>query len=72
MSLKGTIKLVKKVLNDETKQRLYTPEELLYMRRQLGMMKEQRKARKLYKKQQQGFGYGKCETNQSHDGSGGT
>ena len=69
MSLKGTIKLVKKVLNDETKQRLYTPEELLYMQRQLGMMKQERKARKLQKKQRQGFGYGKCEADQPHDGS---
>jgi hypothetical protein len=69
MSLKTTIKLVKKVLNDETKQSLYTEEELMYMRRQLGQMKEERKLRKLQKKQQQGFGYDKRETDQSHDGS---
>ena len=71
MGIKNTIKLVKKVLNDETKHRLYSPEELLYMQRQLGYMKEERKQRKLQKKQQQGFGYVERETNQSHHGSGG-
>jgi hypothetical protein len=70
MSLKTTIKLVKKVLNDETKQSLYTKEELMYMRRQLGQMKEERKLRKLQKKQQQGFGYDKRETDQPHEGGG--
>ena len=40
-SLKQTIKLVKKVLKDDDKSCLYTEEELMYMRRQLGVMKEE-------------------------------
>lgn len=72
MGIKNTIKLVKKVLKDETKHSLYSPEELLYMQRQLGYMKEERKKRKLQKKQQQGFGYVERETDQSHNGSRGT
>ena len=70
MGLKNTMKLVKKVLNDDDKNVLYTKEELMYMRRQLGEMKEQRKLKKLHKKQQQGFGYVKREANKPHDGSG--
>ena len=69
MGIKHTMKLVKKVLNDDTKASLYSEEELMYMRRQLGEMKEQRKLRKLQKKQQQGFGYVKREADQSHDRS---
>ena len=69
MGLKHTMKLVKKVLDDNDKNVLYTEEELMYMKRQLGHMKEERKLRKLQKKQQQGFGYVKRETDQSHDGS---
>ena len=72
MGLKHTMKLVKKVLKDSDKNILYSEEELAYMRRQLGQMKEERKMRKLQKKQQQGFGYGKRETDQSHYGSRGT
>lgn len=68
MGLKHTMKLVKKVLNDDDKNVLYTKEELMYMRRQLGEMKEQRKLKKLQKKQQQGFGYVKRETDQPHNG----
>ena len=68
MGLKHTMKLVKKVLNDDDKNVLYTEEELMYMRRQLGQMKEERKLRKLQKKQQQGFGYVKRETDQPHNG----
>ena len=70
MGLKHTMKLVKKVLNDDDKNVLYTEEELMYMRRQLGQMKEERKLRKLQKKQQQGFGYVKRETDQPHNGGG--
>ena len=70
MSLKHTMKLVKKVLKDDSKAALYTEEELMYMRRQLGVMKEQRKAHKLHKKAQQGFGYVKREANKPHDGGG--
>ena len=69
MGIKHTMKLVKKVLNDDNKSALYTDEELMYMRRQLGEMKEQRKLKKLHKKSQQGFGYVKREADQSHDGS---
>ena len=68
-SLKATIKLVKKVLKDDSKSSMYTEEELMYMRRQLGVMKEERKARKLHKKQQQGFGYEQREADKSHDRS---
>ena len=71
MSLKATMKLVKKVLKDDAKSSMYTEEELMYMRRQLGVMKEQRKLKKLHKKQQQGFGYEQREADKSHDGSGG-
>ena len=70
MGLKHTMKLVKKVLKDDDKNVLYTEEELMYMRRQLGEMKEQRKLKKLQKKQQQGFGYVKRETDQPHNGGG--
>ena len=63
------MKLVKKVLNDDNKSALYTDEELMYMRRQLGEMKELRKLKKLHKKQQQGFGYVKREADKPHDRS---
>ena len=69
MGLKHTMKLVKKVLNDDDKNVLYTDEELMYMKRQLGEMKQQRKLKKLHKKQQQGFGYVKREADKSHDRS---
>ena len=69
MGIKHTMKLVKKVLKDDEKSALYTEEELMYMRRQLGAMKEERKLRKLQKKQQQGFGYVKREADKPHDGS---
>ena len=68
-SLKQTMKLVKKVLKDDSKAALYTEEELMYMRRQLGAMKEERKAHKLHKKAQQGFGYEQRKADKSHDGS---
>ena len=68
-SLKQTMKLVKKVLKDDDKSALYTEEELMYMRRQLGVMKEERKLRKLQKKTQQGFGYVKREADKPHDRS---
>ena len=69
MGIKHTMKLVKKVLNDDNKSALYTDEELMYMRRQLGEMKELRKLKKLHKKQQQGFGYVKREADKPHDRS---
>ena len=68
MGLKHTMKLVKRVLKDDDKNILYTEEELMYMRRQLGAMKEERKLRKLHKKAQQGFGYVKREADKPHNG----
>lgn len=55
---KKVIKLVKKILSDDKKRDLYTPEELAYMERQAEVMKKEREIRKLRKKQQKGFGYG--------------
>lgn len=58
MSLgKKTIKLVTKVLSDEKKRKLYSPEEIMYMERQLDLMKVQRQRRKHQRKLQKGFGY---------------
>ena len=57
MSLgKKTIKRVQGVLKDESKRKLYTEEELLYMEKQLVLLKELRKARVQERKQQRGFG----------------
>ena len=56
MSLgKKTIKRVQSVLNDKNKRNLYTDEELLYMEKQLVLLKELRKARVQDRKQQRGF-----------------
>ena len=54
---KRTMKLVKKVLKDETVQHLYTDEELTYMNMQLNLMRAQRAAKKLQSKKEKGFGY---------------
>ncbi len=54
---KRTMKLVKKVLKDETVQHLYTDEELTYMNMQLQLMKAKRAAKKLQQKKDRGFGY---------------
>jgi len=43
---KKTINLVKKVLNNNKKRKMYTPEELAYMEIQLERLIEQRKERK--------------------------
>ena len=57
MSLgKKTIKRVQDVLKDESKRKLYTEEELLYMEKQLVLLKELRKARVQERKEQRGFG----------------
>ena len=57
MSLgKKTIRRVQDVLKDESKRNLYTEEELLYMEKQLVLLKELRKARVQERKQQRGFG----------------
>ena len=57
MSLgKKTIKRVQGVLKDESKRKLYTEEELLYMEKQLVLLKELRKARVQERRNQRGFG----------------
>tara|TARA_R110001592_G_scaffold33324_2_gene115650 strand:+ start:2951 stop:3130 length:180 start_codon:yes stop_codon:yes gene_type:complete len=57
MSLgKKTIRRVQSVLNDRSKRKLYTEEELLYMERQLVLLKELRKTRVQERKQSKGFG----------------
>lgn len=56
MSLgKKTIRRVQSVLNDEQKRKLYSEGELLYMERQLVLLKELRKARVQERKEQRGF-----------------
>ena len=56
MSLgKKTIKRVQNVLKDESKRKLYTEEELLYMEKQLVLLKELRKARVQERKESKGF-----------------
>ena len=61
MTNKKTIKLVKKILSDDKKRELYTPEELAYMERQTELLKLDREIRKLRKKQEKGFGYGSVD-----------
>ena len=51
---KKTINLVKKVLNNENKRKLYSKEELIYMETQLQMLIANRKRRKADKSK--GFG----------------
>ena len=53
---KRTIKLVTKVLGNEKKRKLYTEGELLYMERQVQLMKLQRAIRKEQRKREKGFG----------------
>ena len=56
MSLgKKTIKRVQSVLKDKEKRKLYTEGELLYMEKQLVLLKELRKARVQERKEQRGF-----------------
>jgi hypothetical protein len=54
---KKTIKLVNKLLHDPAKRKMYTDEELIYMARQVVYMEKERKARKLQRKKEKGFGY---------------
>ena len=62
MSLgKKTIKRVQTVLKDERKRKLYTDAELLYMEKQLVLLKELRKARVQERKEQRGFAATKQE-----------
>ena len=53
---KKTIKLVTKVLGDDKKRKLYSPEEIAYMERQVALMKLQRAIRKQQRKLNKGFG----------------
>lgn len=56
MSLgKKTIRTVQNLLNDEQKRKLYSEEELLYMEKQLVLLKELRKIRVRERKEIQGF-----------------
>ena len=56
MSLgKKTIRRVQSVLKDEEKRKLYSEAEILYMERQLVLLKELRKARVQERKEQRGF-----------------
>jgi hypothetical protein len=52
---KRTINLVKKVLNNKNKRKMYSQEELLYMEIQLERLIEQRKNRKDRRKLEKGF-----------------
>ena len=52
---KRTINLVKKVLNNKNKRKMYSQEELLYMEIQLERLIEQRKNRKERRKLEKGF-----------------
>ena len=53
---KRTIKLVTKVLGDEKKRQLSTEAEILYMERQVHLMKLERARRKHQRKLEKGFG----------------
>lgn len=56
MSLgKKTIRTVQNLLNDEQKRKLYSEEELLYMEKQLVLLKELRKIRVRERKEIKGF-----------------
>ena len=50
-----TIKRVSNILNDEKKRKLYTQEELIYMEKQLVILKERRLQRVQERKRQRGF-----------------
>ena len=56
MSLgKKTIRTVQNLLNDEQKRKLYSEEELLYMEKQLVLLKELRKIRVRERQEIKGF-----------------
>lgn len=54
---KKTIKLVNKLLHDPEKRKLYSEDELAYMQKQVILMEQERRARKLQRKKEKGFGY---------------
>ena len=55
---KKTINLVKKVLKSKNKRKLYTEEELMYMKIQLTRLITERKRRKEERRRNKGFGNG--------------
>jgi hypothetical protein len=52
---KKTINLVKKVLNNENKRKMYSPEELAYMETQLELLIAERE-RRIQERKLKGFG----------------
>lgn len=55
--------MVKKVLNNENKRKMYSEEELSYMEMALVRLQLERKRRKAERKSKKGFGYQSEETN---------
>jgi len=55
-STKQTIKLVKRIIKDPDKRKMYSSEELAYMEMQYLIMKLQRKRKKEEKRRLKGFG----------------
>ena len=55
---KKTINLVKKVLRSKNKRKLYTEEELMYMKIQLTRLITEKKRRKENRRRNKGFGNG--------------
>ena len=53
---KKTIKLVTSVLNSDKKRKLYSDEELLYMEKQVRLLKLRRAIIKEQRKREKGFG----------------
>lgn len=63
MSLgKKTIRVVQDLLKDKEKRKLYSEEELLYMEKQLVLLKELRKIRVRERKENKGFSTIKDDT----------
>jgi len=53
---KKTIRLVNKVLHDPKKRDLYSEEEIAYMERQVVLLEKERRARKIHRRKEKGFG----------------
>ena len=53
---KKTIRLVNKVLHDPKKRHLYSEEEIAYMERQVILLEKERRARKIHRRKEKGFG----------------
>lgn len=54
---KKTIRLVNKVLHDPKKRDLYSDEEIQYMEKQVVLLEKERRARKIHRRKEKGFGY---------------